>query len=532
MNDLKFAFRQLLKNPGFTAAAVLTLALGIGATTAIFSVVHAVLLRPLPFAEPARLVWLGGWVGKDTEQGVTPADFLDYREQSQSFALLAASVSETVAINLTGNGEPERLKGALVTANYLDVFGVKAALGRTFVGGEDQEGQDSVVVLSHGLWVRRFGADQSIIDRRVTLDGRNYVVIGVMPPQFQYPPGAELWRPFGFPASPDSPFQSRQFHFLRPLARLKPGVTLAHAQTEVGTIARRLQELYPKTNAGQSLFLMPLQERLVGNIRLTLLILLGAVGCLLLIGCANVANLLLARAATRQREIALRTALGASRGRVVRQLLTESAMLALFGGIGGALLAMWGVRLLVALSQALPRADEIEISPSVLAFTLVVSLLTGLLFGLAPAWQSARVNLTGALKEGSRGAGGGTQRHRTLRVLVVGEVTLAMVLLAGAGLLVNSFVRLQNVRPGFDEKNLLTARIDLPNPYALFSWASRCWRVWFPLLARHGSIRWRRCATNDAGRKQNEEQTKRGMPSAERRMEQPATDHEQPATDN
>lgn len=466
MTDLKFAFRQLLKNPGFTAVAVLTLALGIGANTAVFSVIHAVLLRPLPFAEAERLVWLGGWVGSDKEQGVTPADFLDYREQSQSFALLAASVSETVAVNITGDGEPERLQGALVTANYLDVFGVRAALGRTFLTEEDQEGQDGVVVLSHGLWLRRFGADPSIIDKSITLDGRNYSVIGVMPSQFQYPPGAELWRPFGFPASAQSPFRSRQFHFLRPVARLKPGVTMAQAQAEVETIARRLEALYPETNAKQSLFLMPLQERLVGNVRLTLFILLGAVACVLLIACTNVANLLLARAAARRREIAVRSALGASQSRVVRQLLTESTMLALLGGAGGALLATWGVRLFAALSPSLPRADEIGISYSVLAFTLVVSLLTGVLFGLVPAWQSARVNLTNALRESGRGADGGAQRHRALNLLVVAEVTLAMVLLTGSGLLVNSFARLQRVSPGFDTRYLLTARIDLPNPYA------------------------------------------------------------------
>ncbi len=470
--DLRFGLRMLLKHKGFTAIAILTLSLGVGANTAIFSVVNAVLLRPLPFAEPERLVWFGGWTGADKEQGVTPADFLDYREQSQSFTQIAASVSDGIAMNLSGDGEPERLKGGYVTANYLDVFGVKPALGRTFAAEEglegiSMEGGDRVVVLSHALWQRRFGSDPAIINQTITLDKRNVTVIGVMPPQFQYPPGVELWLPFRFPASPQSAFRSRQFHFLRPVARLKPGVTRAQAQAEVEIIARQLQSLYPKTNANQSLFLTPLQERLVGNVRLTLLTLLGAVGCVLLIACANVANLLLARASARGREIAVRSALGASRGRVVRQLLTESLALALLGGLGGMLLAKWGVKLLVALSEGyLPRADEVRINATVFGFTLAVALGAGLLFGLAPALQSARLDLTEALKEGGRAAGSGARRHRTLNLLVVGEVALAMMLLIGAGLLLNSFIRLQQVSPGFDEKNLLTARIDIPNPYA------------------------------------------------------------------
>src|SRR5262245_62066248 len=465
--DLRFGLRMLLKHKGFTLIAILTLALGIGANTAIFTVINAVLLRPLPFAEPERLLWFGGWVGNDKEQGVTPADFLDYREQSRSFEQIAASVSDGIAMNLSGGGEPERLKGGYVTANYLDVFGVKPALGRTFAAEEGLEGGERVVVLSHTLWRRRFGADPSVINQSLTLDNRTVTVIGVMPPQFQYPPGVEIWLPFSFPASPQSPFRSREFHFLRPVAKLKPGVTRAQAQAEVETIARRLQSLYPKTNANQSLFLWPLQERLVGNIRLTLLTLLGAVGCVLLIACANVANLLLARASARWREIAVRSALGASRGRVVRQLLTESLALAALGGLGGMLLAKWGVKLLVELSaDYLPRADEVRINATVFGFTLAVALLTGLLFGLAPALQSARLDLTEALKEGGKGAGSGARRHRTLNLLVVGEVALAMLLLIGAGLLINSFVRLQQVSPGFDEKNLLTARIDIPNPYA------------------------------------------------------------------
>jgi len=465
--DLRFGLRMLLKHKGFTAIAILTLSLGVGANTAIFSIVNAVLLRPLPFAEPERLLWFGGWVGADKEQGVTPADFLDYREQCQSFTQIAASVSDGIPMNLSGGGEPERIKGGNVTANYLDVFGVKPALGRTFVAEEGLEGNERGVVLSYALWQRRFGADPSILNQKITLDNRKVTVIGVMPPQFQYPTGVEIWLPFSFPASMQSPFRSREFHFLRPVARLKPGVSRAQAQAEVEGIARRLQALYPKTNANQSLFLMPLQERLVGNIRLTLLTLLGAVGCVLLIACANVANLLLARASARWREIAVRSALGASRGRVVRQLLTESLALAALGGLGGMLLAKWGVKMLVALSvDYLPRADEVRINATVFGFTMAVALLTGLLFGLAPALQSARLDLTEALKEGGKGAGSGARRHRTLNLLVVGEVALAMMLLIGAGLLINSFVRLQQVNPGFDEKNLLTARIDIPNPYA------------------------------------------------------------------
>jgi putative ABC transport system permease protein len=471
LQDLRYAFRSLRKNRGFTFIAVLTLALGIGANTAIFSVVNALLLRPLPYDEADRLLWVGGWATRsgDKQQGVTPADFLDYREQCQSFAQLAASVSDSVPMNLSDNGEPERLKGGLVTANYLDVFGATPELGRTFLPDEDQQGRDRVVVISHGLWARRFGADPGIIDQTIKLDGRAVTVIGVMPLEFQYPPGVEVWKPFGFadPPSPNNVFRSREFHFLRPVARLKPGVTIAQAQAEIEPIARRLEELYPKTNTDASLFLMPLQERLVGDIRLTLLVLLGAVGCVLLIACANVANLLLARAASRQREIAVRGALGAGRGRIVRQLLTESLTLALLGGVGGLLLAKWGVGLLVGLSaDNLPRVDEVGINAPVFGFTLATALLTGLLFGLVPALQAARLDLAEALKKGGKDAGGGVQRHRTLNLLVVGEVALAVVLLIGAGLLVNSFIRLQQVSPGFDDKNLLTARIDLPNPYA------------------------------------------------------------------
>ena len=466
--DLRYVLRTLRKNQGFTAIAVLTLTLGIGANTSIFSVVNALLLRPLPYPEADRLVWIGGWATTDgdKQQGVTPADFLDYREQLQSFEQFAACVSDSVPMNLSGNGDPERINGAMVTANYLDVFGVNAEMGRTFLSDEDQPGRDLIAVISHGLWERRFGADPGIVEQKITVDGRDLTVIGVMPLEFQYPPGVEIWKPFGFSGPPESPFRSRRFHFLRPVAKLKPGVSIERAQADIAPVSRRLEELYPKTNTNQSLFLMPLQEKLIGDVKLPLLVLFGAVGCVLLIACANVANLLLARAATRRREIAVRAALGAGRGRIVRQLLTESLMLSLLGGAGGLLLAKWSVGLLVGLSAGLPREDEVAINTPVFGFTLSIALLTGLLFGLVPALQATRLDLVEALKEGGKGTGGGVQRHRTLNVLVVGEVALAVVLLIGAGLLVNSFIRLQQVSPGFDEKNLLTVRIDLPNPYA------------------------------------------------------------------
>jgi predicted permease len=470
--DLRYGARMLMKQPSFTLFAALTLTLGIGANTAIFSIVNAVLLRPLPFAEPERLVWFGSWVGDDKEQGVTAADFLDYREQSRSFTQFAASVFEGLPMNLSSDGEPEPIIGVYVTSNYLDVFGVKPALGRTFAAEEGLEGNsleagDRVAVLSHTLWQRRFGGDPAIINRTITIDNHNVTVIGVAPPQFQYPPGVEFWLPFRFPASPQDVLRSREVRRLRPIARLKPGVTMAQAKAEVEAIARSLQSLYPRTNANKSMFLTPLRERLVGNVRLTLLTLLGAVGCVLLIACANVANLLLARASARGREIAVRSALGAGRGRVVRQLLTESLALASLGGLGGALLAKSSLKLLVALSgNYLPRADEVRIDVTVFGFTLAVTFLTGLLFGLAPALQSARLDLTEALKDGGRGGGGGARRHRSLNLLVVGEVALTMVLLIGAGLLIQSFVRLQQVSPGFDEKNLLTAQIRIPNPTA------------------------------------------------------------------
>ena len=459
--DIKFAGRMLWKNKSVTFIAIIALALGIGANTAIFSVVNAVLLKPLPYRDADRLVWIWGNVrGGSTRASVSPPDFFDYRAQNNSFEHLAASTSVSVPFNLTGAGEPERLNGSAVTTNYFQALGVEPALGRTFLAEEEQEGRNQVVVLSHGLWQRRFGSDTSLVGKTIILDGRSVTVVGVMPAGVQFPQTAELWVPLFNSTHPE--MQARAAHFLRPIGRLKPGVTLEQAQAEMDGIARRLEEQYPESNARWSLRLVPLQEQIAGNVRPTLLILLGAVGFVLLIACANVANLLLARAAARQKEIAIRTALGASRARIVRQLLTESLLLAVVGGLVGVVLALWSVDLLVSLSAGrVPRAGEIGIDAVVLGFTLGVSLLTGLVFGLVPALQASKPDFNESLKEGGKSATEGLRRNRIRSALVVAEVALALVLLVGAGLLVKSFIGLQRVSPGFDAENVLTMRIDL-----------------------------------------------------------------------
>ncbi len=459
--DLRYGARMLLKKPGFTPIAVLTLALGIGANTAIFSVVNAVLIQPLPFAEPDRLVWMWGNVRDGSNRAaVAPPDYLDYREQNNSFEQLAAMMSVPIYGNLTGSGDPERLEAALVTGNYFQALGVKPALGRTFLLENEQPGLDRVAVLSHGLWQRRFGADPTIVNRTITLDGRNYEVLGVMPPDLKFPRTAEMWAPINFGISPE--MKQRRAHFLRLIGRLKPGVTLAPAQAEMDAIARRLEEQYPTTNTGWSLRLVPLHERIAGNIKPTLFVLFGAVGFVLLIACVNVANLLLVRAAARASEIAVRTALGASRWRIARQMLTESLLLSLFGGALGVLLATWGVDLLVALSaNNIPPTANVRIDATVLGFTLLVALFTGVLFGLVPALQSSSPNLNESLKEGGRSATEGVRRNRTRHLLVVFESAVAVMLLVGAGLLIRSFIRLQNVSPGFDARNVLTMQISL-----------------------------------------------------------------------
>ena len=458
--DLWFGLRMLRKNPGFTAVAVLTLALGIGANTAIFTVIYGVLLRPLPFNDAGRVVWMWGVMrDRGNRASVSPLDFLDYRARNQSFDEFAASISIPISFNLTGSGEPERLSGAVVTTNYFAALGVTPMLGRSFVADEEQPGRDRVVVLSHSLWQRRFGADPQVIDRAITLDDQSFTVVGVMPPKMRFPLDADLWRPMSFGGNPE--MRQRKAHFLRPLGRLKAGVTLDRAQAEIDTIAGQLEEQYPDTNTKWTMRLVPLREQIIGDIRPTLWVLLGAVAFVLLIACSNVANLLLARSAARQREMAIRLALGASRWRVVRQMLTESLLLSLVGGALGVLLALWGVDVLVSLSAAdIPRAAEIGVNAPVLGFTLVVSLLTGTLFGLVPALGASRPRLHDELKEGSRNVSGA--RHRLRSLLVIAESALAVVLLIGAGLLIKSFVKLQQVSPGFEAERVLTLRLDLP----------------------------------------------------------------------
>ncbi|HEX6719261.1 MAG TPA: ABC transporter permease [Pyrinomonadaceae bacterium] len=461
IKDIRYGFRSLLKRPGFTVIALVALALGIGANTAIFSLVNAVVIQPLPFPDPDRLVWVFGNIRNGPNRAsISPPDFLDYRSQNKTFEQFAASGTLPGAVNLTGSGEPERLTASIVTGNYFDTFGVAPSLGRAFTLENEKPGQDQVVVLSDTLWQKRFGGDPEIINKTIVLDGKSYEVIGVMPASLRLPQAAELWIPINFDGPPEMKW--RKAHFLRPVGRLKEGVTLAQAKADTDRIAAQLEQQYPDSNTGWSLRLLSLREQLVGSSRTMLFILFGAVGFVLLIACANVANLLLVRAAARQREIALRTALGASRFRIVRQMITESLLLSIIGGALGAVLATWGVELLVTLSEGnIPPTAKVKIDATVLAFTFLISVFTGLLFGLAPALRTLKVNLIDSLKEGVRGGAEGSFRNRTRSLLVVFESAVAVMLLIGAGLLIRSLIELQRVDPGFDANNVLTMRLDL-----------------------------------------------------------------------
>ena len=453
--DLRYGARMLLKHPGFTLIAVITLALGIGANTATFSVVNAVLLRSLPYDEPDRIVFLshGG------EGAISYPNFADWRSRNQVFERIGAY--NYGDYNLTGDGEAERLHAAQMSADLFGALRARAALGRVFTNDEDRPGVNPVVVLSYALWRRRFGGATNIIGRTLMLNDRGYTVVGVMPQGFSFPANAEMWIPVGL-LSDDLYWKPRASpKLLGAVARLKPGVTIEQARANMKNIAAALEKEYPDTNLGRSATVIPLLERYVRDIRRTLYVLLSAVGFVLLIACANVASLMLARAAGREKEVALRTALGASRWRILRQLLTESLMLALGGGALGLLIAYWGVKLILAISPegAIPRLTEINIDWNVLLFTAAVSILTGVVFGLAPALQLSRPDMQGALKETTRSA---TSRQGWLRSgLVVTEIALTLVLLVGAGLLIRSFLRLQQVNPGFDTESSLRFKISL-----------------------------------------------------------------------
>ena len=457
IQDLRYGLRMLAKNPGFTAVALLALAIGIGANTAIFSVVNGVLLRPLPYLEPTRLIMIWEKTAEFKQMSVAYPNFLDWRRENHSFTDMAAFRGDD--FNFTGSGQPEHLRGEFVSAGLLPVLGVNPLLGRNFLPQEDRQGASAVVMLTYGLWKRRFGADPNILGKTMTLNARNYNVIGVLPSEFRFGGQAELYVPVAQWSSVW--LNDRETHAgLAVVGRLKPDVTMAAAQAEMTSIGRALAQQYPKANAGHGVTVVEMKDDMVGYIQPTLLLLLGAVGCVLLIACANVANLLLARSTARSREFAIRAALGADRKRVVRQLLTESVLLALGASAFGLLLADWGTRLvLAAVPNSLPRSQEIGLDPNVLLFTLAVSVLTGVLFGLAPAFHSSNVNPQEFLKEGARGRGGG--RHRAEGVFVTVEVSLAVVLLAGAGLMIQSIWRLWRVDPGFNTRHLLTTQVAL-----------------------------------------------------------------------
>jgi predicted permease len=454
LNDLRFAFRMIRNSPGFTIVAILTLALGIGANTAIFSFVSAVLLDPLPYPHPEEIVTVWEKPPEGDRNGISTLNFLDWQKQNTVFTAMAAQTGGSVT--LTSVEAPIQLRGSRVSAHYFDIFGEKPALGRTFAADEDQPGKEQVVVLSNRIWQSRFGADPKIIGRIIHLDNKPYTVIGVLAANGSRDRGWEdLWTPLAF--QPQD--MTRNFHWMMSWARVKPGVSLAQARTQMKSIAARIEHDYPDSNKHWSATIDRFADSVVDDsLRRSLLVLLAAVGAILLIGCANLANLLLARGAFREREIAIRSALGAGRWRLVRQLLTESLLLSFLGGVAGVLL---GIGLIAALKNWIPRyflpsQADVRLDGTVLLFTAGIIILTGILFGIAPALHAARTDLAGSLKEGGRGATSGVLRNRIRGVLVVAEVALAFVLLSGAALLIRSFYGLQQVDPGFETTNVVT----------------------------------------------------------------------------
>ncbi|MGB2987850.1 MAG: ABC transporter permease [Phycisphaerae bacterium] len=462
LQDLRYTLRNLVNRPGFTAVVIVTLSLGIGANTAIFSVINAVVLRPLSYDHPGELVmvWETNEERGSDQSFVSYPDFEDWKAQNDVFEEIGAIRSSS--FTLTGVDAPLRIRGAAVSTGFFSALRVNAAIGRTFRPEEDRAGAPNVVVVSDGFWRRHLAANPDLVGQTLMLDGIEFAVVGVLPQGFDFPvriSGAELWTPTGVA---ERWLDNRGGHTFRTIARLKPGITLRQAQADMDTIAARLEHQYPDSNTGRGVNVVPLHEQVVGDVRPTLLILLGAVGLVLLIACANVANLLLARSASRRQELAVRAALGAGRGRLIRQLLTESTLLGILGGVLGILLALWCKDALVAIiPQDIPRVEDIGLDGWVLTFTLVVALGTGLVFGLAPALNATRLYLPASLKEGgytTASAG----RHRLRGFLVVSEVAVALVLLVGAGLLMRSFMRLTNVDLGFQPESIMTFEMVLP----------------------------------------------------------------------